>query len=96
MSFYHYAIILKKSIVVRKINIEKTTIPKSVQEYSVFYMGCGDNDADETFVELIRLAVEGNFHRAVTENFRKRLNINSERNAFCRKHMTERVKIHLW
>ncbi|MBD5145577.1 MAG: hypothetical protein HDT21_06690 [Ruminococcus sp.] len=55
LSFYHYAIILKKSIVVRKINIEKTTIPKSVQEYSVFHMGCGDNDADETFVELIRL-----------------------------------------
>lgn len=55
LSFYHYAIILKKSILVRKINIEKTAIPKSVQEYSVFHMGCGDNDADETFVELIRL-----------------------------------------
>lgn len=55
LSFYHYAILLKKDEVVGRINVENTSAKKAVCGYQLECFACDDDTADNTFVQLLKL-----------------------------------------
>lgn len=55
LSFYHYAVLMKKNEMVEKINVSKSDAAKPVSGYELLDFGAGDEKVDITFIQMLKL-----------------------------------------